>query len=79
MDYRNFGLEIMVFRKRKRLNQAAFADMAEISRNYISMIERGEATNLSVDVLVKLAWAMQADPCSLLKMLLTARPGERER
>lgn len=76
MDYKTFGLDILVFRKRNGISQTDFAGMAEISRNYLSMIERNEAHNLSVDVLLRLARAMQADPCELLNRLIN---GEAKR
>jgi transcriptional regulator with XRE-family HTH domain len=70
MDYKTFGLDILVYRKRNGISQSALAGTAKISRNYLSLIERNEANNLSVDVLVRLAGAMEADPCDLLRRLM---------
>lgn len=74
MNYTDFGLMILVHRKRNGISQETFAGLAQISRNYLSLIERSQAENLSVDVLVKLAGAMQSDPCELLRVLVDAAP-----
>lgn len=76
MDYKNFGLYILVHRKRNRVTQTDFANRAEISRNYLSIIERGLASNMSIDVLVKLAGAMSVAPCELLEQLAGNHAGE---
>lgn len=70
MDYKNFGLLIMLYRRENRISQVDFAARADISRNYLSLIERNKADNLSVDVLVKLARSVGMDACELLKVLL---------
>jgi transcriptional regulator with XRE-family HTH domain len=78
MNYTDFGLSILIYRKRTGLSQEALAEMAEISRNYLSMIERSEATNLSIDVLVRLARAMSVEPCQLLN-ILTGKTNDHSR
>lgn len=70
MHYKTLGIGIMLHRRKNKINQTDFASRAGISRNYLSMIERGEAQNLSVDVLHRLAEAMEADTCQLLRQLL---------
>ena len=54
--------------KREELNisQQALANQAGISRNYVSMIERGEANNLSVGIVERLADALDTTPFYLL-------------
>ena len=48
-------------RQEKGMSQEELADMAEINRNYVGMIERSENA-ASVDMLDKLAVALGVDP-----------------
>jgi DNA-binding XRE family transcriptional regulator len=50
----DLGHELKLYRKRNRRSQAEIAEMAGISRNYISQIERGKAKNLSLDMVNRL-------------------------
>lgn len=43
IDWRAFGEQVMLARRRRKHSQAALANDAGVSRNYISMIERGIA------------------------------------
>lgn len=56
-----------VFNHRRALgiSQSELADRAGISRNYVSLIERGEASNLSLNVLHSLATALGVTPAEL--------------
>ncbi len=56
-----------VFRRRRELgiSQSSLAKLAGISRNYVSMIERGEAQNVSINVLNSLAAALGTSPAVL--------------
>lgn len=56
-----------VFNHRRALgiSQSELADRAGISRNYVSLIERGEASNLSLNVLHNLAAALGVTPAEL--------------
>lgn len=65
----------MLYRRERRLKQIDLASRAGISRNYLSMIERGVADNLSVDVLVRLAGAMEIDSGELLRLLVESSDG----
>lgn len=47
-------LELKGYRKKTGLTQQQLANKAGISRNYISQIERGQATNISLDVYQRL-------------------------
>ena len=38
----NFGLRVQKLRKSKNLSQEQFADICELHRTYVGMIERGE-------------------------------------
>ena len=53
-----FGLQVRDRRKQEKLSQDALAQQVEISRTYLSQIERGEATNLSWKVRQTLCGAL---------------------
>lgn len=61
-------------RDRKGLSQTAFAPRAFVSRGYLSDIERGQR-NVSVEVLVKLARALNVTPDCLLGFRVRAPRG----
>lgn len=71
MDAELFGKNILVLRKERKLTQEELANLAGVSRNYISMIERGEAENVSDDVIRKLAIGLEVSAHQL-----TGEPGE---
>jgi len=52
-------------RKNAGLTQEALADLADVNRNYVGLIER-EENSASVDVLESLARALKIDPTDLL-------------
>lgn len=53
-----FGLQIRDRRKQEKLSQDTLAQQVEISRTYLSQIERGEANNLSWKVRQSLCRAL---------------------
>lgn len=55
MSTNTFGKRVREERKALKLSQADLAEEIGISRNYLSQIERGEATNLSWQVKQSLA------------------------
>lgn len=59
MNARQIGKNMLIFRKERKLTQEQLAEIADVSRNYISMIERGEAENLSEEIVQKLAWGLE--------------------
>jgi transcriptional regulator with XRE-family HTH domain len=59
MDAKLFGKNVLVLRKARKLSQEQLAKLAEVSRNYISMIERGEAENVSEVIIQKLAGSLE--------------------
>lgn len=65
MDVKELGRQVFERRKKIGLTQSALADLANISRNYVSLIERGEARNVSVNVLHGLAAALGTTPAEL--------------
>ena len=66
MSLEQFGLHLLVKRKTLRLTQAELAKRAGVSRNYISMIERAVARNISKRILEKLAYGLDIDIRSFL-------------
>lgn len=65
MDAKELGRQVLMRRKELDLTQGELAEQAGISRNYISLIERGEARNVSVSVLHELATVLGATPAEL--------------
>lgn len=53
-DSVQFGGMVRDRRRAEKLSQSELAGQVEISRNYLSQIERGEATNLSWNVRIRL-------------------------
>jgi XRE family transcriptional regulator of biofilm formation len=70
MNYQELGFAVLRRRREKDLSQQELANLANVSRNYVSIIERGEAKNISVEVLVKMAKALNVDPVYWLQILL---------
>lgn len=60
-----FGLNIRDLRKKKGLSQEALAYMANINRNYLGCIERGE-NSPTLEVIWSLSRALNIDICELL-------------
>ena len=52
-----FGETLRIYRSRVGISQQELADKAGVSRNYISLIERDMASNLSLGVLIRVAEA----------------------
>ena len=51
--YEKFGLNVVYYRKRKRLTQMKLAELVDIDRSHISAIELGNV-GVSMDVIFKL-------------------------
>ena len=58
-------------RAQKKLSQERLASLAGIDRNYVGMLEREEFA-ASVDVIEKLAIALDVEPTMLLTPILTS-------
>ena len=54
-------------RKAKGLSQEELADRAPVDRNYVGMVERSE-NSVSVDVLEKLADALEVGPSEFFRL-----------
>lgn len=65
MDARELGKQVLSRRKEKKLSQEELGKIADISRNYVSLIERGEADSISKKVIDRLAVALGATPGEL--------------
>ena len=61
-------LGLAIRRRRKALNysQEDMAELADIHRNYLGRIERGEH-NFTIDTLYGIAIALKCRPCELLQ------------
>jgi DNA-binding XRE family transcriptional regulator len=58
VDYRNLS-EILFFnRRKKKISQTELAKSANVSRNYISAIERGNIKNVSIGVFFSICAAL---------------------
>ena len=66
MDPEGLGRRISQRRKEIGASQGGVAEKAGISRNYISLIERGEARNVSMKVVGQLAIALDTTPGDLM-------------
>ncbi len=58
MDPTYFAQQVFERRKSIGISQGKLAELSGISRNYVSLIERGEAMNVSMNVLNQLAAAL---------------------
>ena len=62
--YEQFGLNVVYYRKKKRLTQMKLAELANIDRSYISAIELGNV-GVSFDVIFKLCEVLEITPKQL--------------
>lgn len=59
--YEKFGLNVVYYRKRKRLTQLKLAELVDIDRSHISAIELGNV-GVSFDVIFKLCEVLEITP-----------------
>ena len=64
--YQQFGLNVIYYRKKKRLSQTQLAELVDIHRTYVSSIELGKVS-VSFDVLFKLADVLEVAPSKLFE------------
>lgn len=62
--YGQFGLNVVYYRKRKRLTQMKLAELADIDRSHISAIELGNV-GVSFDVIFRLCEVLEITPRQL--------------
>ena len=66
MDPNELGVKLFQLRKQLGTSQGELAQMASLSRNYISLIERGEVKNISIGVVEKLSVVLGISPPNLV-------------
>lgn len=62
--YEKFGLNVVYYRKRKRLTQLQLAEQIDVDRSHISAIELGNV-GVSFDVIFKLCEVLDVKPKDL--------------
>lgn len=62
--YEKFGLNVVYYRKRKRLTQLQLAELVDIDRSHISAIELGNV-GVSLDVIFRLCEVLEIMPKEL--------------
>ena len=63
-NYEKFGLNVVYYRKRKKLTPLQLAELVDIDRSHISAIELGNV-GVSFDVLFKLCDVLEITPKQL--------------
>jgi transcriptional regulator with XRE-family HTH domain len=56
MELNILGNNLRNYRSEKNISQEKLAELSNVSRNYISMIERGEINFVSDEIIKKLSW-----------------------
>lgn len=62
--YEKFGLNVVYYRKRKKLTQLQLAELVDIDRSHISAIKLG-SVGVSFDVIFKLCEVLEVSPKEL--------------
>ena len=62
--YEKFGLNVVYYRKKKKLTQLQLAELVDVDRSHISAIELGNV-GVSMDVIFKLSEVLQIAPKEL--------------
>ena len=62
--YEKFGLNVVYYRKRKRLTQLQLAELIDVDRSHISAIELGNV-GVSFDVVFKMCEVLEIKPKDL--------------
>ncbi|AYR22324.1 transcriptional regulator [Herbaspirillum rubrisubalbicans] len=73
-----FGQNVRRVRRLKEMSQEELAFRADISRTYLSEVERGER-NISVDNMEALAIALEMELPDLMRISLLSLPSEDSR
>ena len=62
--YEKLGLNVVYYRKRKKLTQLQLAELVDIDRSHISAIELGNV-GMSLDVIFKMCEVLDIEPKEL--------------
>ncbi|MBR2675219.1 MAG: helix-turn-helix transcriptional regulator [Mogibacterium sp.] len=62
--YEKFGLNIVYYRKRKKLTQLQLAELIDVDRSHISALELGKV-GISLDVIFKMSEVLEISPKEL--------------
>ena len=62
--YEKFGLNVVYYRKRKKLTQLQLAELIDVDRSHISAIELGNV-GVSFDVIFKMCEVLEITPKQL--------------
>ena len=65
LDRKRLGLSVRQRRTRLSLSQEKLAELADVHRNYVGLVERGEQ-NISIENLVRLARALKCKASEIL-------------
>ena len=72
-----FGNNLRRIRQSRQMSQEKLAAKVDLHRTYISSIERGER-NVSLENIVKLAWALEVPPSELLEGINLTSPNPND-
>ncbi|MGO9591573.1 MAG: helix-turn-helix domain-containing protein [Candidatus Acidiferrales bacterium] len=61
-----FGKRVRELRLKRKLSQEKLAELADLHRNYVGVVERG-LQNPSLLIIVKLAHALEVRPAKLIE------------
>jgi len=64
----SFGKQVRKLRLERRLSQEKLAELANLHRNYVGGVERGER-NIAIINIVALAHALRVKPAKLLETM----------
>ena len=65
MNAKELGRQVQEKRRERGFSQTELGDLVGISRNYVSLIERGDAENISMKIVNQLAVALGTSPSEL--------------
>ena len=66
---KKLGLKIRIERQKQKISQEKLAELANLNRNFIGMIERGE-TNVTIKNLENIANALELDIKDLFNFVI---------
>ena len=67
--YKNLGLNIAYYRKKRGMSQSKLAELVNVSRTHMSRIETADCA-VSLDVVFDICDALSVNPCKLFDFRL---------